>query len=67
MAQVQSIDIGSKGVSATIDNDGKTMHIVLDLTGDFGVSSTGKTITVATGQVKLQSGCRVQVNAYRKP
>jgi hypothetical protein len=64
--KANSLDMGSKGVSGEISADGLSLTIHVDLSGNFGASSTGKTVTVAHGQVKLQNGIRVGVNAYTK-
>ena len=55
----------AKGVKIVKD-DGKTMLLELDLTGDYGVSASGKTIGVAGAQIALDNGTTVGLNVYKK-
>lgn len=45
---------------------GTKLHLVIDLTGDHGPSSSGKTTIVATtGGNQLVAGVKVGVNVFR--
>ena len=45
---------------------GNILTIKVDLTQDFGPSSTGKTTIVGKGTAKLPDGITAQVNVYKK-
>lgn len=53
--------------------DGNLLHITIDLEKDFGLSSSGKTITVAStrGSVKVADctvpGVMMGINIYKYP
>jgi hypothetical protein len=55
----------SKGVKIVKEDQGK-MLLEIDLTGDYGVSSSGKTIGVAGAQIALDNGTTVGLNVYKK-
>lgn len=59
-----------KGITMETSADGKTLTIKVDLTGDYGPSSSGKTIIVATtgGNVKVpnKDEINIGVNVYKK-
>ena len=56
-----------EGVNYTVN--GTKLVIEVDLTGNFGLSSSGKTITVAStnGFAKLPGGLMFSVNVNKKP
>lgn len=58
-------------VRLVVSPDGKTLTIEIDLTKEFGPSSTGKTIIVASSQgnadIPGKPGFRLGLNLFRKP
>ena len=59
-----------KNVKMTVSEDRKTLTIVVDLTKDFGPSSSGKTTIVASTEgnadVPDVSGMKIGLNVYKK-
>lgn len=53
--------------NATIENDGSTLTIVVDLTKQVGPSSSGKSLVIATtaGSIDAGDGIKVGLNVYR--
>jgi len=59
-----------KNVKMTVSDDRKTLTIVVDLTQDFGPSSSGKTTIVASTEgnadVPDVPGMKIGLNVYKK-
>lgn len=51
-----------------IKTEGKKLHIVVDLTKEFGPSSSGKTIIIASteGNQQVDDGVYLGLNVYKK-
>lgn len=58
-------------VSLAVSADGKKLTIEIDLTKEFGPSSSGKTILVASTQgnaeIPGRPGMRLGLNLFKKP
>ena len=46
---------------------GNTLTVAVDLSGDLGPSTTGKTILVAKGKDEIQDGMFLSLNVYKYP
>lgn len=60
-----------QNVTMQLSPDGKKLTVEIDLTGNLGPSSSGKTLIVATtggnADVPGKPGMKIGVNVYRKP
>lgn len=57
-----------KNVQMEVVNEGKQLVITVDLTQNFGKSSSGKTTIIASteGSATLEDGTMVGLNVFRK-